>query len=154
MDLARFDPFDTRCTPRLYEYDRYLRAHEPVFRPMEGLAYLVRHHDIRSVLLDSKAFLNRGGMRAPGVQIPHDDVLFTEMDPPLHPIMRRLLVAAFRPGIIRELESFARQFAEARVAVIRDALAAGQTVDLVAELTAPIVNAMTLQLLGFPLSDS
>src|SRR5438876_11506362 len=76
------------------------------------------------------------------------------MDPPLHPIMRRLLVAAFRPGIIRELESFARQFAEARVAVIRDALAAGQTVDLVAELTAPIVNAMTLQLLGFPLSDS
>lgn len=154
MDLETFDPFDLRCTPSLYDYDRYLRDHQPVLRLMPGVAYVVRYDDIRSILLDSKRFLNRGGMRAPGVEIPHEDTLFTEMDPPLHPVMRRLLVASFRRSIIKGLEPFAREFAESRVAAIGERLAAGEGVDLVAELTAPIVNAMTLQLLGFPQSDS
>lgn len=154
VDLSDFNPFDVRCTPRLYDYDRYLRTHHAHWRLGEGLHYLVSYDHIRAVLLDNETYLNRGGMRAPGVEIPHDDVLFTEMDPPLHPIMRRLLAAAFRRSIVKGLEDFAGQFANDRVAAVRHALDAGETVDLVAALTAPLVNAMTLQLLGFPLEDS
>lgn len=154
MSADRFDPFDPRCIPDIYEHDASMRAEQPVSRPLDGFAYLVRYDHVRDVLRDVRTFKSAGGMRAPGVEIAPDEILFNEMDPPLHPRMRRLLIEAFHRSVLEQLEPFAAELARERVDAAARSLRSEGKVDLVAALTVPVPNVVTVRLLGFPAADA
>jgi cytochrome P450 TylI len=151
---AGFNPFDVAWLTRIYEVDAVLRQHEPVSRPLPGIVYVTRHEDCRSVLSDVRTYRSTGGMRAPGVVVPDEQLLFNEMDPPIHPRMRRLLIDAFKPDRLRTLDAFLDTLAEKSVGTIAERLDAGEAADLVTGLTIPMGNESTIRLLGFPSEDA
>lgn len=154
LDRSAFNPFDPWWLPHIYAVDAELRRDEPVSRPLPGIVYLARHADCRAVLRDVRTYRSTGGMRAPGVEVPEDQLLFNEMDPPLHPRMRRLLIDAFRPEVLQELDGFLEQLAGDSVRALAERVRDGEAVDLVTGLTIPMGNESTVRLLGFPAEDA
>jgi cytochrome P450 len=61
------------------------------------MRYVTRYEDCRHVLRDTTSYSNAAGMKAPGVEIPAEDRLLGELDPPLHTPVRRAMVTALTP---------------------------------------------------------
>jgi cytochrome P450 len=101
------------------------------------------------VLRDTDHFSNASGMKAPGVEIPAEDRLLGELDPPRHTAVRRVMVTAMTPKVVHAAEPFIEQTA-------RDLLAAlpQPECDLVAGYTVMLPNRVTVHLLGFDPGDA
>ncbi|HVX21716.1 MAG TPA: cytochrome P450 [Acidimicrobiales bacterium] len=141
--------FDYRQSHAMWDQMAEMRERCPVARLQDGLKYTARYTDVQRVFRDSQHFVTKGGFRAPGVEIPEDELLMAEMDPPGHPPLRKALLGAFNIAVARSAEEFARQFVEGRLAGI-DAAGRG---DLVAEISVPLPIAVTTHVLGVPTDD-
>ena len=69
----------------------------PLATLASGLRYVTRYAEARAVLRDTETFSNASGMKAPGVEVPLEDRLLGELDPPRHTAVRRVMVTAMTP---------------------------------------------------------
>lgn len=145
-----FDPFDPDQAHSSWELLDELREAGPVASISGGMQYVTRHEECRAVLRDTESFSNASGFKAPGVEIPLEDRLLGELDPPRHTAVRRVMVTALTPKVVRAAESFVRATADALLA----SLPSDGTVDLVPAFTVPLPNHVTVHLLGFPPDDA
>lgn len=153
MAAEDFNPFDNDDMVECYEIGRSLRSQCPVLRSDKGFVYTARWSECRDVFRDARLFASAGGARAPGVVVPPDQLLPNEMDPPLHPRIRRLLVSAFNPGMAGDVEPFTRRIVRATLDKVARELETGPC-DVVRTATIPIPSAVTVHILGFPEADA
>jgi cytochrome P450 len=147
---ARFDPFDpTRLEPP-WALLAALRRDGPVVPIAGGMRYVTTHAACRGVLRDAESFSNATGFKAPGVEIPVDERILGELDPPRHTMVRRVMVTALTPKVVRRAEAFVGDTARELLA----AVPATGPVDLVPAFTVPLPNRVTVHLLGFPAADA
>jgi cytochrome P450 len=126
-----------------------MRAAAPIVEIANGMRYVTRYAEARAVLRDTTRFSNAAGMKAPGVEIPAEDRLLGELDPPRHTAVRRVMVTALTPKVVHAAEPFIRDTA---TSLLRDLPAGG--CDLVATYTTVLPNRVTVCLLGFDPADA
>jgi cytochrome P450 len=144
-----FDPFDAARSRDAWTVLAELRAQGPLATVAGDLRYVTRHAEARGVLRDAETFSNASGLKAPGVEIPFEDRLLGELDPPRHTAVRRIMVTAMTPKVVHATEPFIASTATA----LLDALAPDRF-DLVASYTGVLPNRVTMHLLGFDPADS
>jgi cytochrome P450 len=144
-----FDPFDAACSRDAWTVLQELRTKGPLATVAGDLRYVTRYADARGVLRDTETFSNASGLKAPGVDIPFEDRLLGELDPPRHTAVRRVMVTAMTPKVVHATEPFIA----ATAAALLDALAPDRF-DLVASYTGVLPNCVTMKLLGFDPADS
>jgi cytochrome P450 len=147
---GEFDPFDPGQAQRAWPLMKKLRRRGPVAPIAGGMHYVTRHAECREVLRETGAFSNAAGMKAPGVEVPFEDRILGELDPPQHTSVRRVMVTALTPKVVHAAEPFIRVTAER----LLDALTVPDRVDLVPAFTVPLPNRVTVHLLGFPAEDA
>jgi cytochrome P450 len=145
-----FDPFDPGQAQRAWPLLKELRREGPVAPIAGGMHYVTRHAECREALRDTEAFSNASGMKAPGVEIPLEDRILGELDPPQHSVVRRVMVTALTPKVVHAAEPFIRGTAEG----LLDGVTVPGRADLVAAYSVPLPNRVTVHLLGFPASDA
>jgi cytochrome P450 len=144
-----FDPFDPGQAHDAWPMLARMRAESPVVDIANGMRYVTRHAECRAVLRDPQSFSNATGMKAPGIDIPAEDRLLGELDPPRHTLVRRVMVTALSPKLVHATEPFMRSTA----ATLLDGITQSPT-DLVAAFTIPLPNRVTVHLLGFDPADA
>lgn len=119
----------------------------------EGYWNLVRADDIAAVVGDAETFSSwRGGITIPSSAVGSLDAVRAMMigkDPPEHTAQRGIVMSAFMPKRINDLEEKVR----ANVKRAIDAVIERGTCDLVADISAPLPMAMVADLLGVPEAD-
>jgi cytochrome P450 len=174
---SAFDPFNAAQAQNAWDLLAELRAEGPVAAIASGMQYVTRYSECRGVLRDVGSFSNASGLKAPGVVIPPEDRLLGELDPPRHTLVRRVMVTALTPSVVRGAEGFMAASAEAlldrlldplqpdqlrpdrpaeapAVAGASTAVAGASTADLVSGFTVPLPNRVTVHLLGLPPEDA
>jgi cytochrome P450 len=147
---STFDPFDPEQPRGNWALLEELRRAGPVAPIAGGMHYLTRHAECRAALRDSSTFSNAAGLKMPGIEIPPDERILGELDPPRHTFVRRVMVTALTPKVVHAAESFMRETAD----MLLDALPVRGVADLVAGFTVPLPNRVTVHLLGFPAEDA
>ena len=145
-----FNPFEPGQAQRAWPLLAKLRREGPVTPIAGGMHYVTRHAECREALRDTESFSNASGMKAPGVEVPFEDRILGELDPPQHTAVRRVMVTALTPKVVHAAEPFIRDTASA----LLDAVPVPGSADLVAAFTVPLPNRVTVHLLGFPAGDA
>lgn len=143
-----FDLFDPRQSQALWRRAARWRRTSPVLRLPSGQIYVARLADCWEVLRDPVTFANGDGFKA--VEMPDEERMLGEMDPPRHPRLRRIMRRSFEKRAVEAERPFAR--AESRRLV--EQWQPGDTVDLVARYTDVISNLVTFHMMGFPTEDA
>ncbi len=144
-----FDPFDPGQAHDAWPLLESMRRESPVVEIAKGMRYVTRHAECRDVLRDAGSFSNASGMKAPGIEIPLEDRLLGELDPPRHTLVRRVVVTALSPKVVHAAEPFMRATAASLLEAVE-----GFRADLVAAFTVPLPNRITVHLLGFDAADA
>jgi cytochrome P450 len=144
-DLS-FNPFDPSQTQHMWGLMERLRSECPVSRPMEGFVYTSTYADTAATFKDAKRFSSAEGFRGAGVVVPDEESFLGEIDPPLHPRVRRLLHRAFTPRTALAVEPFTRELTEELLAPI---IANGGG-DLMVGLCTVLPVAVSAEALGIP----
>ena len=142
------DLFDHRVTQNLWETTREWRATSPVVQTGPGYHYVSRWEDCWTVLRDPRLFSNANGFKS--VEVPPDERMLGEMDPPRHTVTRRAMRKAFTRRQVEAERPFTREHAER----LFEVLARQGKAELVSEFSDQLPNLVTLHLLGFPLEDA
>ena len=124
------------------------RRESPVHRLDDGQVYVSRMADCWSVLRDPFTFANGDGFKA--VEMPDDERMLGEMDPPRHPVMRRIMRSSFDKHAVEG----ARPFARSEATTLLRNWAPAESRDLISTFTDRISNLVSFQLVGFPLEDT
>lgn len=143
------DLFDHNQSHTMWDSLAEMREKCPVAHLPNDLFYASRYADVQQVFRDFTAFSTKGGFRAPGVEIPEEELLMSEMDPPDHPPLRKALLQAFNKATARSAESFARAFVDTRL----DGVESFGHGDLVREIAIPLPIAVTSHVLGVNSDD-
>ena len=101
-----FDPFDATQSRDAWAVLKALRDEGPLATVAGGLRYVTRYDEARAALRDTATFSNATGMKAPGVEVPLEDRLLGELDPPRHTAVRRVMVTAMTPKVVHAAEPF------------------------------------------------
>jgi cytochrome P450 len=123
-----------------------IRATRPVYRPSEGMVFTGRYAETQRGFKETKTFSSVGDMRAPGVVVPEEESFLGELDAPLHPRIRRLLLPSFSPAAAARAEPWTRANVRRRLEALRDRGAG----DLMADLATPLPGAVAAHELGIP----
>lgn len=145
-----FNPFDAEQAHNAWPLLAQLRDESAVVDIGDGMAYVTRHAECRQLLRDTDGFSSAQGFKAPGVIVPIEDRTLGELDPPNHTLVRRVMVTALTPKSVSAAEPYVASTAQALLA----ALPRRGEADLVPSFTAPLPNASTVHLLGFPQDDA
>ncbi|MBJ22367.1 MAG: cytochrome P450 [bacterium] len=148
VDETTVDLFDHRHTQDLWEATARWRRESPVVRLPGGFVYVSRWADCWQVLRDPLTFANGNGFKA--VEMPDEERMLGEMDPPRHPRLRRIMRQSFDRRSVEAERPFARDTAKR----LLSAWGPGSRVDLISQFTDQITNLASFHLLGFPLEDS
>ena len=141
-----FDPLDTREGVPHAGYAR-LRREAPVSRTPSGAIFLAKQEDVLAATKAVDVF--RANFREPGVVVPADEMLISEIPEPRHGRMRKIVNSAVAAHRIGRIEPFLRSYS---AELIDRALAVGK-VELVQELVMPIPTSAIAHLLGAPPED-
>ncbi|MFK7894987.1 MAG: cytochrome P450 [Myxococcota bacterium] len=140
-----FDPTDAAAAKDFERLAR-IRREKPICRPAENLVLFARYADTAAVFKDSKRFSSVGDMRAPGVVVPEAERFLGELDAPLHPKIRRILLKGFTRGGASHVESWIRDYVRARLG----AMAQQGQGDLMADLAVGLPGSVSAHVLGLP----
>ena len=124
-----------------------LRATCPVSRTASGAYFLARHDDVLAATKDLDAF--QASFREPGVVVPPEEQLISEIPEPRHGHVRRIINSAIAQHRIGRVEPFARDLCNG----LLDGLLARGRSDLVAEYVTPIPAMVIAHLLGADPAD-
>jgi cytochrome P450 len=152
MSVARSYPFGPVERLEIDPTYGWLREHEPLSRvklPYGDEAWLlVRYDDVRAALGDPRFSLAEAVVRdVPRLYPQRFGAILTDLDPPAHTRLRRLVAKAFTVQRIERLRARARQVAEA----LLDELT--PPADLVSAFAVPLPGLMICELLGVPYED-
>jgi cytochrome P450 len=145
-----FNPFDAEQAHNAWPLLADLRKESAVVDIGDGMAYVTRHTECRQLLRDTEGFSSAQGFKAPGVVVPLEDRTLGELDPPNHTLVRRVMVTALTPKSVKAAEPYI----EAKAKALLDTLPDTGEADLVPTFSAPLPNASTAHLLGFPEEDA
>jgi cytochrome P450 len=145
-----FNPFDAGQAHNSWPLLAALREQSAVVDIGDGMAYVTRHAECRQLLRDTEGFSSAQGFKAPGVVVPLEDRTLGELDPPNHTLVRRAMVTALTPKVVKEAEPHI----EATARALLDQLPSRGQVDVVPTFTSPLPNASTVHLLGFAEGDA
>jgi cytochrome P450 len=140
-----FDPMDMTKTKDWSMLAR-IRAEAPVVRPAEGVVYTSLWADTDAVFRGYRRFSSVGDMRAPGVTVPLEESFLGEIDAPLHPKIRRLLLKGFTLRAANDAEDWTRDNVRRRLQTV----AAQGNGDLMAVLALPLPGSVAAHALGLP----
>lgn len=144
-DAVVLDPQDQSRTKDWALLDHF-RETEPVLRAAPGLLFTTRFEDTAAGFRDAKRFSSVGDMRAPGVIVDDDERFLGEIDAPLHPKIRRLLLRGFTLAGAREAEPWTRASVRRRLAAVDEA-GGGELMDA---LAVPLPGSVAAHVLGIP----
>jgi cytochrome P450 len=144
-----FNAFDPEQTQHMWDLMARLRDECPVSRPMDGFVYTARYDDTAATFKDARRFSSAEGFRGAGVVVPEEERFLGEIDPPLHPRVRRLLHRAFTPRTSAEVEPFTRRLVDD----VLDRVVASRGGDLMAELCTRLPVAVSAEALGIPVDQ-
>ncbi|MFF0454350.1 cytochrome P450 [Nocardia africana] len=159
-DTVMFNPFVPGFTDDPYPQYASLRAAAPVHEHPLGFWMVTRYADVHALLRsDESVELSK---LAPGRYRSMTEQLYGEVtsprlgglsmldrDPPDHTRLRKLVTKAFTPRAVTAMAEQIRALVDAKL----DAIAAAQTVDLVAALAFPLPFEVISRLLGMPETD-
>jgi cytochrome P450 len=145
VDELAFDPMDASKT-KDWDLLARIRRSQPVLRPAPGVVFTARYDDTATVFKDARRFSSAGDMRAPGVTVPEEESFLGELDAPLHPKIRRILLRGFTPARASAAEPWTRAWVGARLG----AVAAEGGGDLMKRLAIPLPVAVAGHALGIP----
>jgi cytochrome P450 len=145
-----FNPFDAEQAHNSWPLLADLRKESAVVDIGDGIAYVTRHAECRQLLRDTDGFSSAQGFKAPGVVVPMEDRTLGELDPPNHTLVRRVMVTALTPKVVRAAEPYI----ESKAKALLDALPEQGKGDLVPTFTGPLPIASTVRVLGFPEEDA
>ena len=140
------DPFDASAGVP-YDLLASLRGTCPVSRTASGAYFLARHDDVLAATKDIDVF--QASFRAPGVVVPPEEQLISEISEPRHGKIRRIINSAIAQHRIGRVEPFARQLCSE----LLDQLLARGGGDLVADYVTPIPATVIAHLLGVDPAD-
>src|SRR5262245_47446013 len=123
-----------------------IRRRGPVSRPAPGIVFTARHAETASTFRDAKRFSSAGDMRAPGVVVAEEESFLGELDAPLHPKIRRVLLKGFTRRAAADAEAWTRASARRRL----EGVAAKGGGDLMRELAIPLPGSVAAHELGIP----
>ena len=147
-EVHDIDLFDHRQSQAMHEVTRAWRESTPIVRVAPSLFYVARWHDCWEVLRDPVTFGNANGFKV--VDIPEEERMLGEMDPPRHPLLRRVM----RTGFTRSFVAGQLDYARRRASQLVEAIAAKPSAELVSELCDRLPNDVSLHMLGVPEEDS
>lgn len=125
-----------------------LRRDCPVSRSPHGPWYLARYDDVLAATKDVHTF--QASFRDPGVVVPEEEQLISEIPEPRHGQVRRIVNSAIAAHRIGRIEPFCRSLCDE----LLDALLSRHApVDLVSEFVMPVPNNVIAHLLGAPPED-
>jgi cytochrome P450 len=145
-----FDPFDPSHYRDPYARLNRLRRECPVARIEHVGWFLADDAHCRAALRDYERLSNEGNFVLEGEFTDEEPPNIVQLDPPRHSRMRRLLLSAFMPDAVTQLEPVIEQATDE---LIR-AFAQDGHADLVAGLAVPLPLAVLVQLLGIPADDA
>jgi cytochrome P450 len=151
LTVARtFNPFDPEQAHDAWPLLATLRKESAVVDLADGMAYVTRHAECRQLLRDTDRFSSAQGFKAPGVLVPIEDRTLGELDPPNHTLVRRVMMTALTPRSVKAAHPYIESTAKSLLNALPDVGVA----DLVPAFTAPLPNASTVHVLGFPEKDA
>ncbi|MGA2307753.1 MAG: hypothetical protein ABSH29_26730, partial [Acidimicrobiales bacterium] len=121
-----------------------IRRDRGVVRTEDGLVVSTRFLDTSAAFRDNKRLSSAGDMRAPGVVVTEEESFLGELDPPVHPKIRRILVRSFTPQGAKDAENWTRQEVRRRF----DSLDTAQRGDLMDDLAIPLPGSVSAHVLG------
>lgn len=125
-----------------------LRAEAPVTRTPSGAWYLARYADVLAATKDVTTFI--ASFRDPGVVVPDEEQLVSEIPEPRHGQIRRIINSAIAAHRIGRVEPFCASLCHELLDTL---LATDRPVDLVGEYVMPVPNNVIAHLLGAPPED-
>jgi cytochrome P450 len=125
-----------------------LRDRCPVSRTPGGAWYLARFDDVMDAAKDVHRF--QASFREPGVVVPDEEQLVSEIPEPRHGHVRRIINSAIAQHRIGRVEPFCTGLCHE---LLDGLLAAPGPVDLVADYVTPIPSSVIAHLLGAPQED-
>ena len=140
-----FDPTDASAAKDFEQMSR-IRREKPVCRPAENLVLTTKHADTSKVFRDAKRFSSVGDMRAPGVVVPEEESFLGELDAPIHPRIRRILMKGFTRSRAKEAEPWTRAEVRRRLAALLERGAG----DLMDDFSIPLPGSVSAHELGIP----
>jgi cytochrome P450 family 142 subfamily A polypeptide 1 len=140
--VQRFDPFDPDDYLEPFTRLSKVRRECPVVRLDSGFAFVARDDDARSVLRDWPSYSSEGNFELD--EDDDDPPLVTQVDPPDHPPLRRVLLGGLNPAAIADLESFLR----ITVHQLLDEVQANRACDLMTALAVPLPARAIARLVG------
>jgi cytochrome P450 len=140
-----FDPMDA-SKAKNWDFIRSIRHAMGVCRPAEGLLFTARYEETASAFRNARSFSSAGDMRAPGVLVPDDERFLGELDAPLHPRIRRILLRGFTPAAALAAEGWTRNAVASKL----QAIARQGGGDLMDTLAIPLPGSVAAHALGIP----
>jgi cytochrome P450 family 142 subfamily A polypeptide 1 len=141
-----FDPMDTsRGIP--HEVYRRLRAERPISKTSSGAWFIARQDDLIAAAREVGTF--RASMREPGVRVPPEEMLISEIPEPRHGQIRKIVNSAVAAHRLNRVEDFTRELTNE---LFDQAIVRGQS-ELVKEVVMPIPTSVIAVLLGAPRED-
>ena len=140
-----FDPTDPSKS-KDYGLLARIRRERGVVRPAEGVVISTRYAATRQAFLDSKRFSSVGDMRAPGIVVPTEESFLGELDAPVHPRIRRILLQGFTRKRSRLAEDWARASVRRRL----EAFVSKGGGDIMQSLAIPLPGSVSAHELGIP----
>jgi cytochrome P450 len=125
-----------------YETLEHLRRVCPVSRTASGAYVLARYDDVLAATKDVDRF--QASFREPGVVVPPEEQLISEIPEPRHGRIRRIINSAIAQHRIGRIEPFARHLCHD----LLDELLPHRHVELVHDFITPIPTTVIAQLLG------
>ncbi|MCD7438233.1 cytochrome P450 [Streptomyces lincolnensis] len=146
---AAFNPLDLSHSDDPYPRLAALRRERPVSTPLPGWHVVVRDAEVRAVLADPALWSSRrNNTSVPDTPEADRELALSQLDPPAHTRLRRLLSPAFARAVMAELEPVVRQRAEA----LADRLE--PDTDLVDAFAAPLPRSVLAAFCGVEEADA
>ncbi|MBG0851325.1 cytochrome P450 [Streptomyces spinoverrucosus] len=144
-----FNPLDLSHSEDPYPRLAALRRERPVSTPLPGWHVVVRDADVRAVLADPALWSSRrNNSSVPDTPEADRELALSQLDPPAHTRLRRLLSPAFARTVVAELEPVVRERAEALAGRFE------QDTDLVGAFAAPLPRAVLAAFCGVDDADA
>src|SRR5579871_6502184 len=125
-----------------YETLARLRQECPVSRTASGAYFLARYADVQDAVRDVETF--QASFREPGVVVPPDEQLVSEIPEPRHGKIRRIINSAIAQHRIGRVEPFVRDLCHG----LLGSLVPRGHVELVHDYVTPIPTTVIAHLLG------
>jgi cytochrome P450 len=130
-----------------YERLAELRSECPVSRTQSGAYFLARYADVAGAVRDVETF--QASFREPGVVVPPEEQLVSEIPEPRHGRIRRIINSAIAQHRIGRVEPFVRQLCHD----LLDGLLGAGHVELVHDYVTPVPTTVIAYLLGSDPAD-